>query len=98
MVQNVVLSHFEPILEEKASQMWRQNLHVTSHVTFSLVPRLSLVMQQERFHMTSWRPCWCPQTSPVRSCPVLWELYSYPGNLSFAAFLLFSKLAYERAT
>ena len=35
----------------------------------------------ECFHMTSWRPYWCPKTMKRRPCwcpkPVLWELNSF---------------------
>ena len=35
----------------------------------------------ECFHMTSWRPYWCPKTTKRRPCwcpkPVLWELNSF---------------------
>ena len=35
----------------------------------------------ERFHMTSWRPCWCSKTMKRRPCwcikEILWELSSF---------------------
>ena len=57
------------------------NHFYNKHWQFLFVRSLRIQQPMECFHMTSWRPYWCPKTMKRRPCwcpkRVLWELNSF---------------------